>query len=98
MSLYTEEYLLDLNTIKEETYESTSGLIYTHITGVQKIASDLDQPTNIYSLLYKDQEQQLHHLIITSVELVTEPLLQEFVDKITLPNTFVEVSPIEETK
>lgn len=98
MELYTEEYLSDLNNIKEETYLAKSGLSYTHITGDQKIASELDQPTNIYSLLYRDAQQQLHHVIVMSVEQVTEPILQEFVDKLNISSPFLEVSPIEEVK
>ncbi len=95
---FIEEYLEDLNNRESDTYKSASGLTYTHITGDQKIASELDQPTDIYSLLYRDQEQQLHHLLILSVEKVNEPVLQDFVDQITLPSNFIEVSPTQETK
>lgn len=86
-----EDRLDDLNDLTFTSYTNEEGILFDHYTGVAKEAADLDQPIDLYTVLFEDASETLYHLIISSTysdETIGSTSLKSIVDKIRfLPGT-----------
>lgn len=90
-----EPKLDDINNVNGSAYTTSSGLTYLHLTGEAKEAAELDQPVDLYALLFEDGAENLTLLVVSSQFSVDEfdgNSLQSIVDRITLLPGMKQVS------